>query len=392
MSRQIGRWSKVRPSDYIGNTAASVPDKDTFSSELREVIKGNYHEASYQELGRDIKYYWEADWYMFCLDNSTPEWHDNHNLKMLCNKSTMIYWETSVQTENFGCYARVVAASIYKCWFHFHQSEPNTHFGKYFAHPFQITQEGPQGISETLKAHAYLCDDIESQVALKKGITGKTHPIGPNQWPNYHLLPLSRAIIMLLNKDSVSPPTRNEKQRLLLDEQAERWSVVLVLTGDKRGLSETVSFDAIKAEALLLSRNDVDCIDSANIIRVSLKTAVHFITRLQHREERALPTSSQGRSSSTPDAIDDDGFVVVERPAKSKWCWSAIQNTKDLKRDGVLSAFKDADEYADAVFYNSSKSEWKMYAIKSANYSIDHPQEDDRFPDYIQHPWSPSMI
>ena len=68
----------------------------------------------------------------------------------------------------------------------------------------------------------------------------------------------------------------------------QRRTVVLVLTGYNQGLkSGDLNFDSIRSSALPLARDDTDD-DSKNVIRVPLKTAVHFIEQLQQQEKERI--------------------------------------------------------------------------------------------------------
>ena len=366
-------------------------DPSASSLDFRTAIKRCYHEESQRKLGEDIKDYWNGDRSMSRLEDldPIPEICESRRLDLLCNKSTILYWKTSAQSEDFGIYSRIIFACIYKCWFRFHESQPSLNFGKFVAHPFRITRNGPQTIPDILKAHGCLCSHIASQLSLKKGTDGVTHPIGRSQWQHYHLLPLCRAMITLLDRGSL-PPEIDEDIHVLLDHEVQRWTVILVLTGERQGLSEAVNFDAIRSESLPLKRHDVGGIDGANIVRMLMRTAVHFIAGLQRREEIALSNSSQGcvgsKLKSDRDGVskathksDEYGGILSGNPCKNKWNWSAIENTTAMKREGILTAFKDADEYADAVLNHTSRTSWKLRVIERATLS-QRAIEEGRFP------------
>ena len=191
-----------------------------------------------------------------------------------------------------------------------------------------------------MKKHAHIYDQATSRLKLiESGSVG----LDPQQWSHYRLLPLCRAIIVLLDED-LPPPVRYQGYLILgcngfallvtrsvsksvylrggwcaefslgagfpalaqlligwtllllpppvpktdsLDDEVQRRSAALVLTGIHDGLSSPISFDAIKSESLPLARDDICTIDSTNIVRVSLKVAVLFIAELQQKEEEA---------------------------------------------------------------------------------------------------------
>lgn len=387
MSCQTEHSSEHRLGDHAKEKDLAASTNLAISSELRERVKYYYSGLMQSHLGVDMKHYWNKNVYMLPLVNSTPEWHESRQaFRMLCNKSTMLYWQTSAQTQDFHFHARLVFACMYKCWYRCHQSEPITHFGKYLAIPSRITSEGPQTIPDILQAHAYLCDDIASKLTGKKGTGGVTHPTGRNQWQHYHLFPLCRGMITLLDRHSL-PPEREEDWSVVLDDEVNDWTVVLVLTGDQRGLSEAINFDAIQSESLPLCRNDIDGIDDANVIRVSMKTAVHFIAGLQHREEKAWSKSSQDYMDSFHNS-NGDRVLTTEDPF-SKWNRSVIEHTAAWKTDGILEGFKDADEYADAVFHNPSESDWKSRVIEIVKRPLGFGQREI-YPENMVIHWSPS--
>lgn len=61
----------------------------------------------------------------------------------------------------------------------------------------------------------------------------------------------------------------------------------MVLIGDDNGLSAPITFDIIRSHSLLLGKADIA--GDVDNIRVSLKTAIHFIANLQRKEEEAFP-------------------------------------------------------------------------------------------------------
>ena len=74
------------------------------------------------------------------------------------------------------------------------------------------------------------------------------------------------------------------------------------------------------------------------MIRVSLKTAVHFIEGLQQREDRAHLNSNDG----------------------------STDRTLESKTNGIVAAVDKGDEYVKDIMDNPSKSEYKWDAIKNA--------------------------
>lgn len=69
-------------------------------------------------------------------------------------------------------------------------------------------------------------------------------------------------------------------------------NVLLVLTGDDSNISAPINFESIRAQSLLLARNDIPANPEIDAVRVSFATAVRFIADLQRREEMASPNLS----------------------------------------------------------------------------------------------------
>ena len=140
---------------------------------------------------------------------------------------------------------------------------------------------------EILKAHAHLCDRAAPQlkfgnlVILKavqsSGVIGS--PFICSLFVEQSLF-LSMSICHYLNA-----------RWMELSHWMTRCSDglrCLVLIGYSQDLSGAVNFDTIRSKSLPLARHDVRATHCANLIRVSLKTAVQFIAELQQREERAF--------------------------------------------------------------------------------------------------------
>ena len=306
-------------------------------SKLRAELKRRYNREKEENFGAEIKQYWKSDSQMSKVVDLMPVIHHDRSLEPLCNKPTMLYWELSALNPDTGTCPEIVFACIYKCWFRCHDNNPDIGFGKFFAHPFQITPTGPQTIPEILKRHAHLCDQAASRLKLIKNGDAESCPTQWSRWQRFHLLPLCRAIIVLL--DEFPPiPVRNVDGTVSLDDEVQRQTAVLVSTGYNQDLSGPVNFDTIRSESLPLARHDVSATDSANVIRVSLKTAVQFIAGLQQREEKAFSNSTEGST---------------DTKLKSE-------------KDGVFTAVNNADEYVEYILDNPSESESKWSAIRYA--------------------------
>ena len=285
--------------------------KTEWYSNLRAELKMRYFVERQATIGRHIKDYWTSDSGMDKVVDPMPVLRFHRwNLEPLCNKPTMLYWELSAQESSHPYCRGFIFACIYKFWFRFHHNAPDIDFGKFFAHPIRITPTGPQTIPEILKMHAHLCDGAASHLKIVKSGDAGSCSIERSRWQRFHLLPLCRAIIVLFDK--LSEPMIERNDTILLDDEVRRQSEVLVLTGYDQDLSSAVDFDTIRAESLPLARRDVSATDSANVIRVSLKTAVQFIAELQQREKRAFSSSQRDSAETTLES-------------QIKWCLNSGQ-------------------------------------------------------------------
>jgi hypothetical protein len=86
---------------------------------------------------------------------------------------------------------------------------------------------------------------------------------------NYKLLPLCRAIILILDELD-QDVEEDEDRRVSLDEYSQAQSVLMVRTGDESHLSATISFEQIKAQTLPLRRDDW-ILEGIEVVRVSLR-------------------------------------------------------------------------------------------------------------------------
>ena len=207
------------------------------------------------------------------------------NLRRFCNKPTALYWTHPAQVD--GRCPLVLFGCAYKEWFRAHDNAPNIKFGHFFANPIRITSSGPGTVAGILEAHRTLCNQAAYLLDMVR--QGRADEVPLSTWPhpsNYRLLPLYRAIIIVL--DELAPPkVASPHQPVFLDEEAQRQTVLMVLTGDGTGLSAPISFESVRPQSHPLLKAEIG--DDVDVIRVSLRTAVTYIADLQRREEEAFP-------------------------------------------------------------------------------------------------------
>ena len=350
---QDGKEPEDIPSTDRGGSVNSL-----LNSKLRARLKFSYYRIKRGSHGEDLKSYWNSDAWMFTIKDLTPA---VRLLRLICNKSTMLYWDLSAQLPDGNACPSIIFACIYKCWFRCHANDPDIKFGKFFAQPFRITETGPHTISEILKAHAHLYDRAASDLASVKK-DAESYPDKRSHWEKYDLLPLSRAIIVVLDEPCLLP-VFDEKMQVSLDDEVQRRTAVLVLTGLDQGLSGALNFDSIRSKALPLARDDISATDS-NVIRVSLKTAVHFIAELQQREERAVSDRTGDCAAAKPESAKDRGSTLAQ----------------------------EADEYVEDILANASTDPSKARVLQSAMKHVEMIDSGLMHPDVEFEHWSPRFI
>jgi hypothetical protein len=252
---------------------------------------------------------------MRTLDEATPQLNPT-KLNRFCNKPTTLYIAPSGQRNKY-C-PLIIFGCIYKQWFLHYNNEPTIEFGHFFADPVLITSNGPKTVVEIVRSHKLLCDQacqLLDQLGRGDILSDK----------NYKLLPLCRAILDELDQDV----EEDEDGRVSLDEYSQAQSVLMVRTGDESHLSAPITFEQIKAQTLPLRRDD--CIlEGIEVVRVSLKTAVSFITNLTQREEATFLSEENGH--------------VIDRslcPADWRGNYSDLSLSADVCAERIL---QEADE------------------------------------------------
>ncbi|KAL8790977.1 MAG: hypothetical protein Q9195_006122 [Heterodermia aff. obscurata] len=357
-----------QPSANFEGAALSANDQyleEPLATRVRADLKKHYFAVQEGAYGADLKYLWSSDVWMSAITSLTPEISNDRTLQIMCNRPTFFYWAMSAQDPETGACTRMVFADVYKAWFRCHDNLPDIRYDRFFAFPFRITSAGPQTIRELLQAHAYMCDRAFSRMeSIRSGEVSSIICQGKH-WRRFNLLPLCRAIVVLYD-ERLDHPERESDGYLSLDKDVDRRTAVLILTGHNSGLSAPVDFDSIRSSALPIARDDADTIDASSVIRVSLKTAVQFITKLQQREESA---------SSSPKPVELDN---LDEPRK-RILWEDVDN---------------ADEYAEAVLDRPHESRDKQLVL---NYVLERIEMEKRgevvLPEtVIGHHWPGSWV
>lgn len=279
----------------IANAARIPPPRQEdltvrMKAAVRAHLVESHRHATLMWYSRETKYNWASDMWLSALGTLTPLKRDfpTHRLRKFMNKPSVFYWASTAQ-EN-GQFTSVVTASIYKEGFRCHDWEPNYELGHFFANPIRITPTGPATISSIIKAHGTICDWIETLLSLvKQGGYDQADMESCRLDTHYHqLFPSCRAIVMVYDVCN-SDWAKNSEGYILLHEVICQQTVLMVRTGDERGLSEPINFDTIRGESLPMERSDFANHDRIETVRVSMLTAVRLIADLQRKEEAAFP-------------------------------------------------------------------------------------------------------
>ena len=274
---------------------------------------------------------------MLSVDGSTTSSDPTYPLRRLlrfCNKPTVLYWAYSAQID-YHC-PRFIWACIFKEWFRCYNQAPRLDFEYFFANPVCITSTGPRTIVELLKTHEMFYNRTFSLLdRLRRGDNEEAYM---DAWPDqFKLLPVCRAIIVVLDE---LVPHRDHEHLIYLDLEVRRQNVVMVRTGNETGLSEPISFEDIREQALPLARPDLATYNDIDAIRVPLATAVQFIVNLERREEAAFPESAPStafQESLCPYAHHTDSRLA-EITNVDEWVDRVMELADEKGNDNVADA------------------------------------------------------
>lgn len=339
------------------------------ASRLRHELINFYHHRRESIYRRDMRYIWTNE-FMYTLTQTTvpPRAVGPLDLERFCNKPTTLYYYPS--TQKYGECQLIVFACILLEWSRCHNERPHIDFGHFVANPIRLTSTGPRTIPAIVAAHKALNEQTALFLdRIENGEAGDAKEFLMPQWPdpaNYKLLPLCRAIILILDQQ----PDYDEDESddyLYLDEAIDAFNVVMVLTGENTTLSEPICFESIKGHALPLARPDAD--GYVDAIRVPMAVAVQFMADLLRKEEAFLPELK-------PNAIDRNlspGYYVGVVPTLNaeEWVDGVLQAADERGIDKVYPAWdtvqriraadrgKECSPLIQDWFYGSWKGSWR---------------------------------
>ena len=312
----------MKMSVYGDNREVPCPLPSTLESQVRVELSRLYYDLREAEFLQMLRVIWmdtpSACIHMSVLGSMVPTaaFLNPWNLARFCNKPTLLYWLPSARDQEEPYYPvyrecpMYIFTCIYKAWFRCQADDPDINFGQFFATPIKITSTGPQTLDGILEAHRTLCDQVTLLLEeVRSGTSGPT-PSSLEKYSNYYnLLPLCRAVIVVL--DEYVPPAEPEEEdgKCSLDRHVEEQSAVLVLTGDTSGLGHPLHFDAIRSESLPLVPSMEAAASGIETIRVPLKTAIHFIAESKRREDTTLSNPASRTYDKDPSTATSSIYV-----------------------------------------------------------------------------------
>ncbi|KAG8530250.1 uncharacterized protein KY384_004751 [Bacidia gigantensis] len=295
--------SQIEEEIRIGNKWREVVIDRPVSDDIKTLVKDDLLEKWHHY--RDSKY----------RDNIRPAWHyeeyrttltvpegtiETEDLHALCNKPTAFYWLLSAQHLSFHGTSWVTHSIIFQAlldeWLRCYDCKPNIEYGHCFAAPIKVSETGPSTLRGVIDAHAEVCRHIDNELRKAKddAQTPNSQGTKPDIAKNYFLLPLFRAIVMVIdNLDGWYNNGRDKSDDCPSVRRVSRYqNVLLLLTGVETGLSAPISFQSLIPQSLFLDRSDIKEND-AGVIRVPLCTAIQFIVALEKREHLAAGANSR---------------------------------------------------------------------------------------------------
>jgi hypothetical protein len=340
-------WPEDTSSENLDPPWTRIPTEVPLSPELRADVKSellkSYHRDTIEEFRRSSKWYWEESF----LKLKGPSLQlDRQQVGTLCNKLTAFYRMPSPEFDGkrlnllpFRC--------VFKEWLEYHDNRPNFEFGNFFAHLIRVYSSGPTTVQGIVEAHKRLYVEAASLLDhIKSSEESTGHSGAPWCDPrNYTLKATYRAVIIMMDQ-YVDPysPGEDFRKIIYLKEHSEKQTVLLVKTGDDSHLTAPINFEALKEGSLCLpiERTDVS-VTNNDVVRVSLTTAVKFITDLQQREHTTFsePVSKMDeKANAWAESIFEE--ADVEGIDNHPTTWSAVRRVKAARMGEIFEEQRPA--------------------------------------------------
>ncbi|KAL8978263.1 MAG: hypothetical protein Q9205_006110 [Flavoplaca limonia] len=282
-------------------------------TKIRTELKQYYHDRKRASHCRRIKYDRRSELGISKLKGAAvpPNAIHHSNVTSSCNKPTTFYWMAAAQ--RFGRCPGFVFGAVYKTWCRYHKNNPPLDHEHFFANLVQITETGPKSIHGIVTAHKLLADQVATVLTRMRQECENGAGQFPDQLlPQYHLLQLSRAIIVIYD-EFITPEFVQEPHK-----EVRRQQVLLVLTGDDHELSAPISFDSIRSESLSIAKEASSTVGKPyNMIRVPFIVAIKFILDLQERENAAVGSVNPASEINWADTYDREAAEYADSVLQS---------------------------------------------------------------------------
>lgn len=259
--------------------------------------------------------------------------------RRLFNKPTAFYWLQSAQpldaNQTRTGTPKIILAAIYEEWMRAHGSiKPNIEFDHFLANPVRITPEGPQTEAEVVEAHRSLCTQASSLAGqVNDRARDWAFDIRPTNSPYYTLLPLYRAVVIIIDRYEANI-ARDPDGLLNLRKMASSQTVLVVRTGDEEGLSAPIRLSKLGAEPFRPQRSDVTS-QELEVVRVSLAAAVRFIVDLERQEgyECSKPLEELASVDATLCKYTPKGFPRESKSTSTSWAHALLSKAEEIGID-----------------------------------------------------------
>ncbi|KAL8721508.1 MAG: hypothetical protein Q9181_007691, partial [Wetmoreana brouardii] len=204
------------------------------------------------------------------------------------------YWKSVATPESIPVDLKILVREDLKEAWHFNRIdyvhrcvlrlEPDFNSEHFFANPVRITATGPPTVRGIIDAHRPLClqaSDLILQAGGQANRFVSYLPSGVSR--HYSLFPFYRALVVITDHIWYE---REPDGMISLGRVAQNQTVLIARTGTEADLSAPISFDSIKAQSLPIGVSNA-IVPDVDVIRVSLATAMRFITDLERREKLA---------------------------------------------------------------------------------------------------------
>ncbi|KAL8844640.1 MAG: hypothetical protein Q9176_001152 [Flavoplaca citrina] len=312
-------------------------------TKVRTQLKQDYHDRKRAAHCRRIKDDWRSGLGISKLKGAAvpPNAIHHSNVTSFCNKPTTFYWTATAQ--RYGRCPGFIFGAVYKTWFRYHKNNPPLDHEHFFANLFQITETGPKSIHGIVTAHKLLADQVATVLTRMRQESENGAGQFPDQLlPHYHLLQLSRAIIVIYDEFITPDFVEEPRFRIFLDKEARRQQVLLVLTGDDHELSAPIIFDSILSESLPIAQETSSTVGKPyDMIRVPLIVAIQFILDLQQRENAAAGSVNPASETDWANTYDREATEYADSvlqsfahdtDAEQKWKLTTAEMRLAVKR------------------------------------------------------------